>query len=340
MKKLLFIAMALLAIVSCRQAQQYRVIVTFPDNATDGDTAYLTSYDSGDTILSEVIANKNVVLGGELNSNESFMARLIVNGKRVLVAVEGGDIHVTWADGKVTGTPLNTAMEALDKELEAIEAQAEKDTTEAGAAAAEPMMSQRFYDAFVANKENAIGPWAFNYFLMYNNFSPAQIDTILNDAPQYYRDLTRVKQAINAAKQLEITAEGKPFVDFAALDGRKLSDFAGKGKYTLVDFWASWCGPCRREIPNIKGLYQKYSSKMNFVGVAVWDKPDDTKQAITELQIPWPVLEGGVNWKEPTDLYGISGIPHIMLVAPDGNIVARGLAGDKLIEAVDKAMQP
>ena len=57
----------------------------------------------------------------------------------------------------------------------------------------------------------------------------------------------------------------------------KLSDYAGKGNYLLVDFWASWCGPCRREIPVIKEIYEKYKSQgLSVLGVAVWDKPDDT----------------------------------------------------------------
>ena len=74
---------------------------------------------------------------------------------------------------------------------------------------------------------------------------------------------------------------------------------------------------------------------MNFVGVAVWDDPDDTKKAMEQLKMPWPVMEGGKNWQEPTDLYGVNGIPHSMLLDPDGKIVARQLAGDLLIKTVD-----
>ncbi|MBQ5548319.1 MAG: TlpA family protein disulfide reductase [Prevotella sp.] len=125
------------------------------------------------------------------------------------------------------------------------------------------------------------------------------------------------------------------FTDFTVQgdDGKtyKLSDYVGKGQVTLVDFWASWCGPCRRAIPDIKSLYEKYNGKgMSFLGVAVWDEPADTRGAIEELQIPWPVIVGNQKLEEPTNLYGIMGIPHIIVFGPDGTILSRGLTGDDL----------
>ena len=113
----------------------------------------------------------------------------------------------------------------------------------------------------------------------------------------------------------------------------------GKGQVTLVDFWASWCGPCRRAIPDIKSLYEKYNGKgMSFLGVAVWDEPADTRGAIIELQIPWPVIVGNQKLEEPTNLYGIMGIPHIIVFGPDGIILSRGLDGKELIAKVDEIM--
>lgn len=318
-----FIAIGLVALAACSRSSHYKVVVTFPDATTDGDTAYVTSYDSGDTLASGVVNDKFVVIEGDLEGSQ--MSRLLVAGKRLGFVLEGGEIQIVLDSGKATGTPLNDRLNALDEKLDKVE----DDST----------MTQEFFNAYLDNKDNGIGPWAFNYYLMYNTFTATQIDSLLNDAPAHYRNLKRVQKAINAAKQLEITAVGKPFTDFAAADGKRLSDIAGKGKYTLVDFWASWCGPCRREIPNIKKLYDKYSEKMNFVGIAVWDDPADTHKAIDELGIVWQVLESGKNWTEPTDLYGISGIPHIMLIDPQGKIVARGLEGEQMIKTVDEVMK-
>lgn len=332
MKKCVLLAIALLAMMACdRQGGNYKVIVNLPDETTDGLTAYLTDYDTGDTVVQVPIHDKCAVLEGSVD--DSFMARLLVNDKRVELVVESGEISVNWADGIATGSKLNERLNALANELEAIENDGGQASDQA--MAVEMQMRDRFYKAYEDNKDNGIGPWAFNYYLMYNEFTAEQLDSIVSAAPERYRSLKRVQKAVNAAKQLVATAVGQKFADFTDAAGVKLSDFAGKGKYTLVDFWASWCGPCRREIPNIKGLYDKYKDKMNFVGVAVWDKPDDTAKAIESLQIPWTVLQGGQNWTEPTDLYGINGIPHIMLIDPDGVIVARQLSGQFLVKAVE-----
>lgn len=144
-----------------------------------------------------------------------------------------------------------------------------------------------------------------------------------------------------AAEALAKTSEGSMFVDFSAeYDGKtqKLSDYVGKGKYVLVDFWASWCGPCRGEIPNLINVYNKYKGK-NFevIGVATWDEPDDTKAAITELQIPYPQI---MNAQEAgSNAYGIMGIPEIILFAPDGKIVKRGLRGPDIEAAVKSCLK-
>ena len=97
-------------------------------------------------------------------------------------------------------------------------------------------------------------------------------------------------------------------------------------------------GPCRAEIPNIKELYDKYHSKgLDVLGVAVWDKVEDTQKAIKELGIVWPQI---INAQQiPTELYGIQGIPHIILFAPDGTIVARDLREEAMKEKVAEVMK-
>ena len=109
----------------------------------------------------------------------------------------------------------------------------------------------------------------------------------------------------------------------------KLSDYVGKGKYVLVDFWASWCGPCKKEIPNLINVYNKYKGdKFEVLGVATWDKPNDTLKSIEQLGIPYPQMLNAQ--KAGSDAYGINGIPQIILFGPDGTILKRNLRGESI----------
>ena len=324
MKKIAFLFTAMLLLASCSKG--YKVTVTFPDDSANGETAFLTNYDTGDTLLSATVENNACTFEG--NADKGFFARLLVGGNRYGFIVEPGDVKLNIAEGTAI-SPLNDKMAAWSKEMQAIAEDSTLTEAESDARYAEGLF--KFYQG---NKDNAIGPWAFCNYLMYKDFTEADIDAMLKEAPAEYAQLKRVAKAKNAARQLAVTAVGQKFTDFEvpAADGsmQKLSDYVGKGKVTLVDFWASWCGPCRAEIPKLQALKAKYGDKFDVLGVAVWDNPDDTRKAMEQMEITWPVIIGTEQLNQPTDLYGIKGIPHIIIFGPDGTILSRGLTGDDL----------
>lgn len=148
------------------------------------------------------------------------------------------------------------------------------------------------------------------------------------------------------------TAEGQMFSDFAvnSVVGQtrsipaepiyaevKLSDYVGKGKYILLDFWSPWCGPCRREMPNIKAVYDKYhGDNFDVVSIAVWEREsvDVTIETAAKLEMTWNQINNGQ--REPASIYGVEGIPHLILFGPDGTILKRGFHGAEIEEIVSE----
>ena len=109
------------------------------------------------------------------------------------------------------------------------------------------------------------------------------------------------------------------------------------GKVVLVDFWATWCGPCVAEIPNVLAAYEKYHAKgFEVVGISLDEDRETLQKFVTEQKIPWPILyekPAGEGWRHPlSTFYGISGIPTVILIGRDGNVITLNARGEKLGE--------
>ena len=176
-----------------------------------------------------------------------------------------------------------------------------------------------------------------------------QVSTIIDKMPEELLQdevVAYLKKGLDARKA---TAEGMMFTDFTvehvygydrSVDPQplkkevKFSDYVGKGKYVLVDFWSPWCGPCKREIPNIQKVYADYKDKgLEVLSLAVWERQPQSHTIETAGKLGMDWLHINNCGQVPTDIYGVEGIPHLMLIGPDGTILKRGFHGLEGIQA-------
>ena len=252
---------------------------------------------------------------------------------------------------KMTNQEKQEAYEAeLDKVMEAYDAAEDKQ-------AAQEVAIQQIVDISFAtikkNPSDSVALYALDNCYYYAE--PEELAEIINCISDELKEDKLVKNIQEGLAAKIATKEGNPFVDFTIdhvtgvdADGKpmyqkvSLSDYVGKGKYMLVDFWSPWCGPCKEEIPNIKAVYEKYhGDKFDVLSVAVWEESrkmnwQNTIDTAAVLGITWNQINNG--HKEPADLYGIDGIPHVILFGPDGTILKRDLRGQELEDAVAAAV--
>ena len=162
-------------------------------------------------------------------------------------------------------------------------------------------------------------------------------DFMIPSTPYYnHPDMAPVKEYFET---IGLKQPGQPFHDVSVPDefGRqhKLSEWCGKGNYVLVDFWASWCGPCRQEMPNVVECYSQYHGKKKFdvIGISLDENASAWKAAVKKLNMPWTQLSDLKGWKsEAAAAYGVMAIPSNVLIDPKGQIIATDLRGDALKE--------
>ena len=332
--KALLLATSIVASSMAIYAGNYKVTAQLTEDE-DGLTAYIVNYDTKQKVDSTTVENGQAIFNGSIDA--PFFAQLIIDGDRYgSFIIEDGYILVKNRQGH--GSILNEKLNAYFNQFGKLQNEFKTTTDNA--------KQKEIYDTYntlqgVILDKNADNPIGLYMFLqqMYE-MNKAQVEIALDKYPQF-KSSARVNNYIAALAQKERTSPGHKYLDFeVTYDGKtsKLSDYVKPGKYTIVDFWASWCGPCMRQAAVLKEIYAEYHDKgLEIVGVAVWDEPHNTLEAIKTKELPWHNILNAQTI--PTDLYGISGIPCIIIIGPDGTILSRDKQGDELKEAIKEEIK-
>ena len=263
---------------------------------------------------------------------------------------DGTPVHFDFAKMQITGSDLNKRFvvfqnaiadnmkqqDKLSNELkEGNPTDARKQEIEAQLGQLDKESDEMLCQFYRTNRDNVLPAFigtAFAYDLSYDKLAE------LCDSTTAYYHHPMMQQAKRLLAGLAKRRAGLQYheLNMQDMEGKsvKLSQWVGRGQYVLVDFWASWCGPCRREMPHVVEAYKRYhaSKGFNVVGVSFDNNADKWRDAVKQLGMEWPQMSDLKGWQcAASEAYGVSSIPSNVLVDPQGKIVACDLRGDDLL---------
>lgn len=344
-----------------KEVREFTLTGTFANDNFNGKEIYLQEIDSTQKYISldtAIVKNGTFVFKENISGKNNNLLFVSGNGiaKPLVFVAEKGNIEMaidTSLVATIKGSPLNDKYQDYSNQKNIYNNLMQEVGKEAKVAEKANKLTPQLEKA-LDNKYDSI----YNELRSFNfNFANTNIDNIVGEyvlldrgrsfdekqlgeiIPKVGNDIKKnpafnlIEKRYNALKN---TIVGNTFVDLKGdtPDGNiiSLSDYAGKGKIVLIDFWASWCPPCRKEMPHVVKLYNQYKNKgFEIVGVSLDNDKASWVKGIKDLNITWPQMSDLKGWK--TELgasYAVNSIPHMVLIDKNGKIIAKNINANDL----------
>jgi len=376
MKKIIIIGLTAFTFVSCSENKEsenltdenkvtetkgYTIDCDF--GGVDISKAYLSQYVKGNwehKDSADVVEGK-FSFSGDLELPEVWYLRFDDKKAYVSLFVENSQISVSGAtlnrdSVTISGSSIQDALTKFNQGQEGFYKEIDKMETDYMAAreiedtatmnqidldydAVSEKISEYIVEYIAGNTSSVLAPYLAVSNLL-NDFTANQIDSTLNTFSKDIKDSKYIVSMQERSAKMRTTEVGAVAPLFTQNDpeGNPISLESLRGNYLLIDFWASWCGPCRKENPNVVAAYNKYHDMgFDILGVSLDDNGENWVAAIDKDGLTWPQVGDLNGWaNEVGQLYGVNSIPHSILLDEDGVIIAKNLRGEDLHEKLEE----
>lgn len=360
MKKELLLGISSAAIIlsGCGNGNAYTINGKV-DKSSDGDKVYLISYSENglDTIADATVSGQKFEIKGEATKPAAYIL-VYENDEHEFYTelfAEPGTINVSLSEeSSARGTKSNDALDDLKIKFKKLNEEVSEvyqsmancaDTTVMKELQEQMKEKTNEYDntikTFVSNNINNIaGVYMLNQIVM--QIDNKELEGYISKMTEETKNLDIAKPLYEYYKKNAEMQPGQPIKDFTMNDiegnPQVFSKLIAQKELTLVDFWASWCGPCMREVPNMVKLSKDFAGKdFQIIGISFDKDKDAWVKAVEEKKLDWIQLSDLSYWDcIAGELYNVKGIPHLMLVDKEGKIVSKGLSFEETRDIIEE----